>query len=120
MAADLVAHSSARAVVVITTTSVARRLINATAQLVEPGTFNWIASDAWASFASRMTELGDMLIDTFVVDILTGQAPEFAHWYLQLTPVSRLHVPAPLDRTNMTCLFLGCRHQGVVEIVYIV
>ena len=63
-------------------------MANATAQLVQPGTFNWIASDAWG-IHMYPTKNDEMFLDTFSFRYRVSRVPEFEDWFLQLTLVSR-------------------------------
>ena len=73
--------------VIIANHHVARSVIRATGKLLPAGSFNWIASDAWARSVYSMTELGDLLLDALLVSPVSSFVPEYHDWFLQRKPV---------------------------------
>ncbi|XP_070185379.1 metabotropic glutamate receptor 5-like [Littorina saxatilis] len=86
VAEDLVAHSNARVVIVISNRDNAQMIIAATGLLSPSGSFLWMASDAWANSPTYMTDLGDLLLDAFLVSPMVADIDEFEERFMNLRP----------------------------------
>nr|KAG5713661.1 hypothetical protein BaRGS_024709 [Batillaria attramentaria] len=83
---SLVAHKNARVVVIISSGTNARNVIQASGKVTSPGTFIWIGSDGWAYDLYRMGHLGQLVWDAFVVSPISAAVPEYDEYFEQLTP----------------------------------
>lgn len=83
----LVENRNARVVVLITSREHAHSVIAATSDLEAAGHFIWVASDAWASAATAMGDLGPAMWGTVIVSPFGSSVPEYHEYFLNLTPV---------------------------------
>ncbi|XP_076458578.1 metabotropic glutamate receptor 6-like [Babylonia areolata] len=84
VAKNLVLHRNARAVVIITAFTNARKVIQEAGKLVPAGTFTWVGCDGWASALPQMQHLGDTLLDTFHTTTHTAPVPDYLHYFQRL------------------------------------
>ncbi|XP_025102405.1 metabotropic glutamate receptor-like [Pomacea canaliculata] len=86
VALKLVENRNARVVVLITSREHAHSIIAATSDLEAAGHFIWVASDAWASAATAMGDLGPAMWGTVTVSPFGSSVPEYHEYFLNLTP----------------------------------
>ncbi|KAL8577345.1 hypothetical protein ACOMHN_044851 [Nucella lapillus] len=85
VAQSLVRHRTARAVIIITAFTNARKVMVESGRLVPAGTFTWLGSDGWSNSLPLLQDLGDTLLDTFYTLTLTAPVPDYRRHFQHLT-----------------------------------